>query len=204
MIGPACHFLDHSLRSHYTLKNVPAIAARSLEFLGVSFEDNTYRIRVEPLVKGMCPSKNQPSDLEHHATICINPRTVWFRCYGNHDSCQDNALKFALPKEQSLKLFPSYHDAFSTKYGVKEQDNFKNSFRWLRDRFLYSNRHNCIVYKKVLYMRNEFGIFEQSSKSLPRVIDEHFIELRKACEMRDVNNKNSKKESKNMNSTKLP
>ena len=46
-------------------------------------------------------------------------------------------------------------------------------------------------------MRNEFGIFEQSSKSLPRVIDEHFIELRKACEMRDVNNKNSKKESKN-------
>ena len=160
---------------------------RNIEFLEFYPYDEVkqiWQIRIRSCIEGFCPCKNDYANNNHNASICIDPKRVWMRCYRNQEDsdCQNNALRWNLPKEHSKQFFPHLHCEFFDIYGIYPEE-LKYSPGWLAQRFLYSNKHRYVLHRKTLYVRDAYGIFQKSSTNILGVVLQHFELLKIVCDL---------------------
>ena len=189
------------------LQNEKVLWNRNIEFLEFYPYDEVkqiWQIRIRSCIEGFCPCKNAPANNNHNASICIDPKRFWMRCFRNEvgSDCQTNALIWDLPLEESKVFFPHVHSEFFELYGIFPDDEMKYSPGWLAKRFLYSNK-GYVIHQKTLYERDAYGIVQRCSRDLLAVVLDHFQLLKNICDINVIKYGKQPKDSRFLGSNKV-
>ena len=189
------------------LQKQPVLLDHNIEFLGFCNYNELkqiWQLRIRSCIEGFCPCKNAPANNNHNASICIDPKRFWMRCFRNEvgSDCQTNALIWDLPLEESKVFFPHVHSEFFELYGIFPDDEMKYSPGWLAKRFLYSNK-GFVIHQKTLYERDAYGIVQRCSRDLLAVVLDHFQLLKNICDINVIKYGKQPKDSQFLGSNKV-